>query len=236
MPQPPGTSIGEGLRVNRFPAGTHARDDNGPTLDKPTAGILLAAGSSTRMGRPKQLVRIGGDLLLSRVLKVAIASDLERVVLVLGHRARTIQAALGDEQAHPKVRIVINDRHREGMSTSLQAGLAAVRECCPAIMVLLADQPFVDTAVVNRLLRSFHHSGKGICVPVHGGRRGLPVCFRHPFYDAIMQISGDRGARDIIRDHPEQVLQVNIDNPDCFYDIDTKDDLDAGHRRLTCRP
>lgn len=211
-------------------------DDNGPTLEQPTAGILLAAGSSTRMGCPKQLVRIGGDLLLSRVLKMAIASDLERVVLVLGHRERTIQAALGDEQAHPKVRIVINDRYREGMSTSLQAGLVSVRECCPAIMVLLADQPFVDTAVVNLLLRSFHHSGKGICVPVHGGRRGLPVCFRHPFYDAIMQISGDKGARDIIRDHPGQVLQVNIDNPDCFYDIDTEDDLDAGHRRLLCRP
>lgn len=210
--------------------------DAEPSARKPTAGIILAAGSSTRMGRPKQLLRIGNDLLLSRVLKVAIASDLDNITLVLGHRANTIIAALEDEKTHPKVTILVNDNYRGGMSTSLQTGLAAVRESFSSIMVLLGDQPFVDTATVNLLLRRFRRANRGICVPVYEGRRGLPVCFDQQFYDSIMKISGDKGAREIIRNHPEHVLQVTIGNPDCFQDIDDEKDLQAGLKKLTCKP
>jgi molybdenum cofactor cytidylyltransferase len=186
------------------------------------------------MGRPKQIIQMGDDLLLSHVLKMAIASNLEKLVLVLGHNKRSILSALGDEQAHPKVQIVVNDRYREGMSTSLQAGLAAVRDLFPSIMVLLGDQPFVDTDLVNRLLGCFQCSDMEICVPVHKGRQGLPVCFFHIFYDAIMQITGDQGARSIIRDNPKRVLQINIDNPQCFFDIDDEDDLKVGRSYLKC--
>ena len=207
-------------------------DDIRSNFCLPTAGIILAAGRSTRIGRPKQLIRIGDDLLLSRVIKMAIASDLEKLVVVLGHRKGAILSSLGDEQDHPKVQIIVNDRYREGMSTSLQAGLAVVRDLFPSIMVLLGDQPFVDTAIVNRLLGCFHRSDMEICVPVHGGRRGLPVCFRYTVFDAIVKITGDRGARDIIRDNPKRVLPVNIDNRRCFFDIDDEQDLKVGRRYL----
>jgi molybdenum cofactor cytidylyltransferase len=197
-----------------------------------TAGIILAAGGSTRMGRPKQLLRIAGEMLLSRVVKMALASDLDKVVIVLGHQAKTVIASLGSEKTHPKTKIVINERYKAGMSTSLQAGLNAVRNFFPTVMVLLGDQPYVDTATVNLLLHCFRRTKQGICVPMHKGRKGLPVCFRQRFYDDIMQISGDRGARKIIRNHPEQLFQVTIDNPDCFFDIDNEVDLEAARNRL----
>jgi molybdenum cofactor cytidylyltransferase len=191
----------------------------------PTAGIILAAGESSRFGQPKQLVELHGRILVAWALDAALDSHLETVVLVLGRDHHKIGDALGQRACHPKLELVFNPRYHDGQSTSLTAGLFRVRDRFPAVMFLLGDQPLVDTATINRLLEKFRHSGKTICVPVHRGKRGNPVLFSRSHYEELAQLSGDKGAREIIAARPGQILEVPIADPSLFLDIDTAADV-----------
>ena len=192
----------------------------------PMAGIVLAAGMSTRMGKTKQLMNLSGKPLIARVVEAALASELEKVALVLGHEAEKILAALGSLARDQRLTTVVNERYREGMAASLQAGLLQVKDRFPAVMFLLGDQPMVGVDTINLLLRLFRASDRDICVPVYAGVRGNPVCFSNLFYDRIIAIRGDTGAREIINDHPDNVLYVEIENPLCFMDVDSPEDLE----------
>jgi molybdenum cofactor cytidylyltransferase len=204
--------------------------------NSPTAGIILAAGESTRFGQPKQLVELHGRMLVAWVLDAALASRLETVVLVLGRDHREIGDALGQRGDHPKLELVFNRRYHEGQSTSLTAGLFKIRDRFPAVMFLLGDQPLVDASTINRLLEKFQNSGKTICVPVHRGQRGNPALFSRAHYEELARLSGDKGARDIIAAHPGQVLEVPVADPALFLDIDTKADVEAISRLLSQPP
>ena len=202
----------------------------------PTAGIILAAGESSRFGQPKQLVELHGRMLVAWVLDAALASHLETVVLVLGRDHQKIGAALGQRVCHPKLELVFNPRYHEGQSTSLTAGLFRIRDCFPTVMFLLGDQPLVDAATINRLLEKFRHSDKSICVPVHRGQRGNPALFSRPHYEELARLSGDKGARDIIAARPGQILEVPIADPSLFLDIDTPADVEKVSRLLSHAP
>ncbi|MGD8992818.1 MAG: nucleotidyltransferase family protein [Desulfobacterales bacterium] len=191
----------------------------------PTAGIILAAGASTRFGQPKQLLQLNKRCLLEWVLQAAINARLKRIILVLGYAHRQIQQALGKKLNHPKLQIKINPHYKDGQSGSLQTGLSCVKDTYPAAMFLLADQPLVDAATLNILLERFWSSPKNICVPSFAGRSGNPCIFSSYFYPQIMQIGGDIGARRIIQSNPEQVQEVQLQNPHIFWDVDTPADL-----------
>lgn len=197
------------------------------TRNRPTAGIILAAGASRRLGTPKQLIRWRGKYLIERVLDVALDSRLDRIVLVLGHESERMLEILGDRIHHPRVTVAINHEHHRGMSGSLRLGLSFVRESHSSVMFLLGDQPFVDADCINLLLERFRASDKEICVPVYKGKRGNPTIFSRKYYRLMMGIEGDVGAREIIRAHPEKVLRVEMDDPIRFFDIDTKADLES---------
>ena len=192
---------------------------------EPTAGIILAAGTSSRFGRPKQLLRIDGQMLLAKTISITLASQLEKVVLVLGHESDRIVASLGEQLNDPRLLVTVNDHYRNGMSSSLQHGLLQVAASFPSIMVLLADQPFLDHQIIDLLLEKFRSSDKDICVPCFQGRQGVPVSFSSRFYSAIMSIRGDIGGRKILRENTQCVLSVEIGNDDCFFDIDREEDL-----------
>jgi len=202
----------------------------------PTAGIILAAGESSRFGHPKQLVELHGRVLVAWVLDAALASRLEAVFLVLGRDHREIGDALGQRVGHPKLELVFNPRYHEGQSTSLTAGLFRIRDRFPAVMFLLGDQPLVDASTINRLLEKFRHSGKTICVPVHRGQRGNPTLFSRSHYEELARLAGDKGARDIIAARPDQVLEVSVADPALFLDIDTQADVENVSRLLSQTP
>jgi molybdenum cofactor cytidylyltransferase len=192
----------------------------------PTAGIILAAGASTRFGQPKQLLQLNSKYMVEWVLEAALRTRLKRIILVLGYAHQKIQQALGQKLNHPKLQIEINPHYKDGQSGSLQIGLSCVRDTYPAVMFLLADQPLVDAVTLNFLLKQFWSSHQTICVPSFAGKIGNPCIFSSYFYPQIMQISGDIGARRIIKANPKQVHEVPIQNPHFFLDIDTPADLE----------
>ena len=192
---------------------------------KQTAGIILAGGSSKRFGRPKQLLKLKGKYLLEYVLNAALESELNHVVLVLGHEHQNILQTLGACTTHERLEVVINHRYLEGQSRSLQAGLLKIRQTFPAVMFLLGDQPMLDSNTIDHMLERFRHSGKDICVPICNGQRRNPTIFNRVLYDQLMAIEGDIGARDIIRANPGRVLYIEMNDPVCFFDIDSQKDL-----------
>ena len=194
---------------------------------KQTAGIILAGGSSTRFGRPKQLLKLKGKYLLEYVLNAAMESKLNHVVLVLGHDHQNILQALEARTAHERLQVVVNHRYLEGQSRSLQAGLLKIRQAFPAVMFLLGDQPMLNSNTIDHMLDRFRYSDKDICVPVCKGKKGNPTIFNRVLYDQLMAIEGDIGARDIIRAHPERVLYVDLNDPVCFFDIDSPKDFET---------
>jgi molybdenum cofactor cytidylyltransferase len=190
-----------------------------------TAGIILAAGASTRFGTPKQLIKLKDKSLIEWVADAALNSRLQTVVLVLGHRHQKIIKALGAKGRHPKLEIVVNHRYHEGQSTSLKIGLSRIKQDFAAVMYLLADQPMINSDTIDYLLEELHASAKDICVPLFKGRRGNPAIFKRSVYDEIMRVEGDIGARDLINRIPERVLLAEIKDPLCFCDIDSPEDL-----------
>jgi len=192
---------------------------------KPTAGIILAAGTSTRLGRPKQLLKLAGKFLLEWVIEAALQSELETLILVLGHEHQMIRQSLGDKIQQGRLTVVVGHQYRNGLSHSLETGLLTVAQKYDSVMFLLGDQPLVGTGNINQMLTEFWQSDKEICVPVCQGKRGNPTIFCSSFYEQLLEIKGDMGARNIIQANPQTVLRVELADPLCFFDVDTEKDF-----------
>jgi molybdenum cofactor cytidylyltransferase len=189
------------------------------------AGVILAAGQSRRFGRPKQLLKLKNKYLFEWVLDAALSSNLASVVLVLGYQNERVRRALGTKVRHPRLRVVANERYQEGLSRSLQIGLAEVQDASASVMFLLGDQPMVRPETINHLLECFSQSDKDMCVPIYRGKRGTPTIIGRKFYHQILNLQGDVGARNFIEAHHDLILEVEVNDPLCFFDIDTPGDL-----------
>ncbi|MBJ7457089.1 MAG: nucleotidyltransferase family protein [Thermoleophilia bacterium] len=183
-------------------------------------GIVLAAGRGSRMGAPKQLVPLGGRPLLQHVVDAA-AAELDDVILVLGHEAEAVVAALTLPEA---VRVVVNPDHAEGQSTSLRAGLDHVPEAARAVVVLLGDQPEIRTDAIRALVAAQATSDAPILRAAYRGRASHPVVLARSVWPAAGALRGDAGARALISAHAGRVelVEVGGDPPE---DIDTPEDL-----------
>ena len=191
---------------------------------KRTAGIVPAAGASVRMGQPKQLLPVGGTTLLDRALGQALNSKLDRVVLVLGFKFEEILGRLQTDCHHPKLQIIENKRFREGMSTSIIAGLSAVEKHYDQVMIILADMPHITSTLINCLLDGFSKSRLPLGAVKTGQRRTHPVMISRPFYSHVHELRGDVGARNLFDTYSDQVFMVEPSWDIEYRDIDTQED------------
>jgi molybdenum cofactor cytidylyltransferase len=183
------------------------------------AAVVLAAGSSTRLGQPKQLAPIAGRPALAYTLDALRSSRVDRIVLVLGHNADEIAAALD----LTGISIVRNEAYAEGQSTSVRAGINALGDDVVAALMVVGDQPLLSPAVIDAIVRVHEQTGGPFIVPVYEGEWGNPVLLARATWPLLENLKGDTGARPILRKHMDMVLEVPVPGP-LLDDIDTPDD------------
>jgi len=165
----------------------------------------------------KLLAPVDGQPMVAHVVDAILASRASPVVVVTGHEAERVRAALGERA----VQWCHNPDYAEGLSTSLRAGLAALPEV-DGVLIALADMPRIKAAQIDRLIAAFHPTdGRAICVPTVRGKRGNPVLFATRFVPEMRQVSGDVGARHLIGAHADEVVEIEMDDDAALVDIDT---------------
>ena len=186
-------------------------------------GIVLAAGTSGRMGGAnKLLISFRGIPIVRRVVEAVLESKCRRVVVVLGHEAERVQQALSDL----RVDFVHNPEFREGIAASVRAGASAVDNQSKAVVFCLGDMPLVSAEVIDRLIAAFDpSSGLAAWQAAFEGQRGNPVLWSTSFLDDLRALRGDEGARALMRRHAELVATVQMNSAGVLTDIDTPDDL-----------
>lgn len=181
--------------------------------------LLLAAGGARRMGRPKQLLPWRGTSLVRGAAETALASRCRELVVVLGARADEVGAELSDLP----LRTCLNPDWREGIASSLRAGVAELGCEAEAVLVVLADQPRVDAALLDRLIARWQESGLGLAASAYAGGVGVPALFARRYFPELRGLSGDRGARALLETHADDCVQVEA--PLAAFDVDTVEDL-----------
>ena len=185
------------------------------------AGVVLAAGQSSRLGRPKQLLPLQGEPLLRHTVGAILTSALDDLLVVIGHEAAPVRQAIADLP----VRIVFNPKFALGQSTSVRTGLHAWSPETDAVMFLLGDQPGIDPRVINALIANWRATNAPIVAPRYTDGIGNPVLFARSVFPELMTLEGDRGANPIVRAHQQRglldVLTVHHPAPP---DVDTEAD------------
>lgn len=187
-----------------------------------TGIIILAAGNSSRLGSPKQLLSFMGCTLLETIVSAATRTSFAPIVLVLGAYAEDILIA------NPKLNVnyVINQSWEHGMSSSIVAGLKKIIELEPSIenvIITVADQPFITTAVLEALLENLENTGKNIIASKYAHTLGTPVLFNKKYFGQLMSLEGNSGAKQLLNLYPDDVSAIRFDLG--HIDIDTETDF-----------
>jgi len=181
---------------------------------------VLAAGASRRFGSQKLLADLRGKPVIRWSVEHVLAADVDEVVVVVGSEGDAVRAALDGLD----VRVITNDGWSEGIAGSLRTGIAALGAEIDAAMIVLGDEPCVESAHIVALLAAYAASDREIAVPSYRGERTHPVIFARPVFSELLALGGDRGAREVISRDPSRVLVVDFDAPPP-RDIDTREEL-----------
>jgi molybdenum cofactor cytidylyltransferase len=200
-----------------------------------TAAIVLAAGSSSRMGggRHKLMLPLGARPVLTHVLEATLASQARPVIVVVGYQAEQVRALLAAFGDCDDVSIVENPAYRQGMSTSLHTGVQLLlssdykknmHETATTIdsaLVLLGDQPLITPQVIDALINARRRTGKRIIAPLIDGKRGNPILFAADLFPELLKVSGDEGGRSVVERHRSEMATIDVASATTIYDVDT---------------
>ena len=191
-------------------------------MPKKYAAIILAAGSSSRLGKPKQLIEFKGNTLLQQAIDTAKAAVTGPVIVVTGaNREKLLNATAGSGSL-----IISNEDWEEGIASSIRKGIEALEQSDNKVdgaIVMVCDQPYCDETVLRNLIAEQQRTGKAAVASAYGGSMGTPVLFEKQFFNDLKKLSGDSGAKKLLKAHPDRVATVEFENGD--VDIDTPEDL-----------
>ena len=183
--------------------------------------ILLAAGESSRLGTPKQLLLLEGRTLLQHALEFANGSNAHPVVVILGAGSDTIKQGIDVSTEH----VIVNAEWQEGIASSIRSGINALVEISPVVegaILLFCDQPYVTSTLLNKLMETYKETGKPVVACSYDNTFGPPVFFHKTIFPELLQLKGDIGARGVIRQHVDDVELILF--PKGNIDIDTEAD------------
>jgi len=183
------------------------------------AAVVLSAGESSRMGRPKALLPIEGETFIGRIVGSLKRTQVGKILVVLGHNAGPLAAAI---RALP-VEILINPNYQLGQLSSLQVAVLTLLPDpdCDGMLVHLVDHPYIDASLVDRMIRQFYESKKDIVVPRCRGKRGHPVLFSRRLFGELLDAPMDQGAKAVVNAHGDATLEIETDDEGIAVDIDT---------------
>ena len=163
---------------------------------------------------------MGKSTVIENTVDNVCKSKVDQVIVVTGHEADHFKVLLKGR----KTRSIFNKDHATGMGSSIVCGVKSISEKSNAIIIFLADQPFISTELINRLLSSYTVSNKDILYPVYNNKKGHPVIFSIKYRNDLLKLKGDKGAKEIIKNNPEDIVEINVDTDEILKDIDTPED------------
>lgn len=186
------------------------------------AGIILAAGRSTRMGSNKLLAEFRGKPLVQHVVEAALGSTLAKIYVVTGHESKALEKALEGLE----LVFLHNSNYADGMASSIKMGFSALPESVSGAIVLLGDMPLISVQILDTMIGAFENDfQKAAVVPVVNGKRGNPVLISRVLFHQLMHIRGDTGARQLLDSLGNKVLQLPVDTEKILVDVDTPEAL-----------
>ena len=185
------------------------------------SAVVLSAGESSRMGRPKALLSIDGQTFIDKIVWVLKQTSVAKVIVVLGHNADEMRRRI----EHLPVEILINPEYKLGQLSSLQVAVRLLQRDadCDGMLVHLVDHPYIDAKLVESMIERFHAGGKLIVVPRYGGKRGHPVIFSRKLFGELLAAPMDQGAKAVVNAHRDDTLEIDTEEFGVTVDIDTPD-------------
>ncbi len=184
--------------------------------------VILAAGSSRRMGSQKLLLPFGQSTIIETVIENVLNSSIDHVIVVLGPNHEKIQQTIGQKP----VQFCHNKRHEQGMLSSVICGIRALPPDAVTALIFLGDQPGISPAVTNTVIDAYNEELYGIVIPVYNYRRGHPLLVDMKYRKEVESLDLEEGLRSLRHHFPEDVLEVEVDEPGILVDIDTREDYE----------
>ena len=198
-----------------------------------TAAIILAAGSSSRMGggRHKLLLPLDNRPVLAHVIDASLASQARPIIVVLGHQSDHVRSQIKPYTIHHKITLIENVHYQQGMSSSLCIGIQtlltngyrkdASSYQVDSALIVLGDQPLITPQIIDTLISMYRTTGKPIVAPLYKGKRGSPVLFDKNLFAELLEVTGDEGGRTVLERHRQEVELIEVGDALANYDVDT---------------